>query len=76
MRTSDVRVWVTQVIQDSAFLDLYSPITPYEGCKMVLMFPWVLVKLIVSILGLALVWTWIRVRAVPFEGCSVRYPAR
>lgn len=57
-----------QVVKDSPFLDLDSPMTPYEWLKALLLLPWVITKLVVSILGLAMVWSWIRVRPLPSPG--------
>ena len=52
-----------QLIKDSAFLDLTSPMTAYEWFKAVFLFPWAFFKLIVVLLGLVIVWGWVRVRS-------------
>ena len=54
-----------QVVKDSAFLDLNSPMTMYEVLKAILLLPWVLVKLTLSIGGLSIVWIFIQVRDEP-----------
>ena len=65
-----------QVIKDSAFLDLSSPMTPNEWCKAVLLLPLAIVKFTVSVVGLAFVWTWVRVRALcPPAPCLCRHRA-
>lgn len=50
------------IIRDSPFLDLSSPMTAYEWAKVVLMLPWVIFKVILSVSGLILVWAFTRVR--------------
>ena len=52
-----------QLIKDSAFLDLSSPMTAYEWFKVVFLFPWAFFKLLVVLLGLVIVWGWVRVRS-------------
>lgn len=50
------------MIKDSPFLDLSSPMTAYEWFKVVIMLPWVVFKTLLSIAGLILVWAVTRVR--------------
>ncbi len=52
------------IVQDSPFLDLDSPMTAYEWFKTVLLAPWAAFKFVVSLLGLILVWAITRVRIV------------
>jgi len=52
-----------QLIKDSAFLDLSSPMTAYEWFKVIFLFPWAFFKLLVVLLGLVIVWGWVRVRS-------------
>lgn len=50
------------MIMDSPFLDLSSPMTAYEWFKVVIMLPWIVFKTLLSIAGLILVWAVTRVR--------------
>ena len=49
-------------MKDSAFLDLTSPMTAYEWFKVVFLFPWLVIKMVVIMLCLVIVWGWVRVR--------------
>lgn len=51
-----------QVLRDSPFLDLSSPMTVYEWFKAVLLFPWFVVKMVVFILGFVIVTGSVRVK--------------
>lgn len=56
-----------EIIKDSPFLDLSSPMTAYEWAKVVLMLPWVIFKVILSVLGLIMVWALTRVLVIGAE---------
>jgi hypothetical protein len=51
------------VVQESPFLDLSSPMTGYEWFKAVLLAPWAAFKFLLSVAGLVLVWAVTRVCA-------------
>lgn len=51
-----------ELVTDSPFLDLTSPMTAYEWFKAVLLLPWAALKFLLSVSGLALVWLVVRVR--------------
>mmetsp|Transcript_6129 Transcript_6129/g.17582 ORF Transcript_6129/g.17582 Transcript_6129/m.17582 type:complete len:410 (+) Transcript_6129:361-1590(+) len=53
-----------EIIQDSPFLDLSSPMTAYEWLKAVVMLPWVAIKLFLSVTGLIMVWAVTRVLVI------------
>lgn len=58
---------LNEIIKDSPFLDLTSPMTLYEWSKVVLMLPWVAFKVVISVLGLIMVWAVTRVLVIGVE---------
>lgn len=61
-----------EIIQDSPFLDLSSPMTAYEWLKAVVMLPWVAIKLFLSVTGLIMVWAVTRVSLDGYHTTQLR----
>ena len=61
VRLNQFDLSLPQLLKDTAFLDLNSPMTPYEWFKVVFLFPWAALKLVVTLLCLVIVWGWVRV---------------
>lgn len=53
-----------ELVTDSPFLDLGSPMTAYEWFKAVLLLPWAAFKFLLSVSGLALVWLVVRILVI------------
>jgi lysophosphatidylcholine acyltransferase/lyso-PAF acetyltransferase len=53
-----------ELVTESPFLDLGSPMTPYEWFKAVVLLPWAVFRLVASIAGLILVWAITRLLVI------------